>query len=346
MRFNRNIIFIFILFSLVILSTQIYSGTFSHFSKPVNPGFPVNTEGDDFYPTITEDGRLMVFNSKLPSEKSHNIYICRLEKNGWGKPQYMKDINSSANDETPFITPDGKTLLFSSDRDGSLRPSKTADGRIRITFDIYISHFIKDKWTKPQQVKGDVNTILNERSPSMSRDKKIIYFTRWPFRRLRDSVIMQAEFHYDRYIHSSPMPSIINSDNYDIGLRPSINRPGFFFSSRRPGGLGGWDLYFIEYKNGLLGNPINLGSGINSINDEIALTETGDMLYFCSNRSNGLGRYDIYAAQTPSVLKKIKIGRISTVKVEDTRTRSRSLLGSVRRRYVRTNSGGGRDFSG
>ena len=88
----------------------------------VNFGDPVNSMGDDYSPTLSGDGNILVFNSRLKDEKVHNIFMSRLTEKGWTKPEYMKDINSEDNDETPYITPDGKTIVFASDRKGSIRP--------------------------------------------------------------------------------------------------------------------------------------------------------------------------------------------------------------------------------
>lgn len=154
--------------------------------KPlINLGYPINTTGDDFSPSITADGKTMVFNSRERSEHNHNIYIMHFKNGRWTKPIPIKEINSQYNDETPFISTDGSVLVFSSDREGSIRPSITSDKKVRITYDIFISRSRKGKWTRPVRVPGTINTGNNERSPSISHDKKHLYFTRFPFRGLK-----------------------------------------------------------------------------------------------------------------------------------------------------------------
>ncbi len=263
--------------------------------KLINLKFPVNSSGDDFSPSLTADGKTMVFNSKLPKEFSHNIYISYFEKGRWHAPEYITAINSKFdNDETPFITPDGTMIIFASDRKGSLRPKPAYDGRERVTFDLYYSRKTDGKWSEPEKIPGEVNTIENERSPCLSPDMKTLYFTRWPFKNMKKAVIMAATFKKGLYRDVKALPPPVNTGNYEIAFTPSRLRSGFYFSSRRPGGFGGWDIYFVHYVNGQFTRVINLGPEINSDSNELFFSEIGKNIFFCSNREGGFGRYDIY----------------------------------------------------
>lgn len=73
------------------------------------------------------------------------------------------------------------------------------------------------------------------------------------------------------------------------------------FASDRPGGEGGFDLYYSEYSQGAWGPPVNFGPYINSPDDEyrpIIINEgievERDMLIFSSNRPAGKGGFDLY----------------------------------------------------
>jgi hypothetical protein len=71
------------------------------------------------------------------------------------------------------------------------------------------------------------------------------------------------------------------------------------FTSNRPGGYGGYDLYFSYWlDNDKWSKPINLGEDINSAYDEfrpfIYKNANFSVLIFSSNRPNGLGGYDLY----------------------------------------------------
>ncbi len=289
-----------------IIKSKIESKDSINVDKVMNLGSVINSSGDDFSPSITADGKTMVFSSKTEKEDSHNIYISYFRKGKWTEPEFMNEINSKDNDETPFITPEGDVLLFSSDRKESLRPHVSDDGSSRVTYDIYISNLIDGHWSKPVPIKGDVNTTLNERSPSLSPDRSTLYFSRWPYRNIKRAKIMKATFANGEYSEVEELPAPVNTGNYDLGLVPSNNRAGFYFSSMRKGGYGGWDLYFVSYVDGKFGEAVNLGSKINSDENDMFLTEVGDMIYFCSSRSGGYGGYDIYYAEVPDEVKKQK----------------------------------------
>ena len=86
---------------------------------------------------------------------------------------------------------------------------------------------------------------------------------------------------------------------------PFINGKTMVFTSDRPGGFGGYDLYYSFYENGHWSEPINFGKKINSEYDEfrpVTLFADGfktDLLIFSSNRPGGLGGFDLYYAALP-----------------------------------------------
>ncbi len=254
----------------------------------------LDMEENIFSPSVTADGKTMVFNAKEPGEKYYNIYISHFENGKWSDPAALMDINSSFNDETPYITPDGLTIVFASDRNGSIRPSKTADGKIRATTDIYMSVKIKEKWTKPVPVPGSVNTIANERTPSLSPDKRTLYFTRWGFDSVEDSKICKAVLKGHSYVKTEVLPVEINSGYGEMAPVPAPDGSGLFFSSRRPGGFGEWDLYFTPVKNGSFGKAYNLGEPFNSTGNDLFLSNYADCAFIGSDRGNAAGRYSVF----------------------------------------------------
>jgi outer membrane protein OmpA-like peptidoglycan-associated protein len=237
---------------------------------------------------------MMVFNSKLTPESNYDIFVSYNENGIWSKPQPFTVLNSTGNDETPYITPDGRIIVFSSDRVGSLRPSRTADGVERITYDVYISYFINENWTPPVPVPGNVNTIHNERTPSITRDGRTIYFSRWRFGAIRESKIMKAENIGGRFINVSELPPPINTGNLDMAFTPTFFG-GFFFVSQREEGLGGWDIYYAS-SDTANADVFNMGRGINSNANDLFLTMSRRNVYLSSDRVGSIGGYSIFCA--------------------------------------------------
>jgi outer membrane protein OmpA-like peptidoglycan-associated protein/tetratricopeptide (TPR) repeat protein len=90
-----------------------------------------------------------------------------------------------------------------------------------------------------------------------------------------------------------------NDKNFS-NAHPSFSKDGrtLYFSSDRPGGYGGTDLYKSERNGDAWGAPINLGPQINGKYDEKFpfITEEG-VLYFASDALGGLGGLDIYESK-------------------------------------------------
>ena len=260
-----------------------------------NLGKEVNSAGDDFFPTITADGSTMVFSMRPANEENSDIYISTLANGTWTKARPINEINTKLDEQTPYISPDGKVLLFSSNREGSVRPPHKGGDVYYLTNDLYISHKTDSGWSSPQRLRGDVNTVNNERAPSLSRDGKILYFSRYSGNDIYSSKIYSATLDGISTGNVAPLPQPINSDYSDFALMPSNDKPGFYFSSSRPGGLGLWDIYFVSYINNEYGIPINLGEPVNSESNDLSITEIGNMIYFCSDRNGGIGKSDIFS---------------------------------------------------
>lgn len=91
---------------------------------------------------------------------------------------------------------------------------------------------------------------------------------------------------------------VLNSINDD--KCPFIYRKIMVFTSDRPGGFGGFDLYYSQFKNGSWATPVNMGETINTASDEYRPLLSGDenftnmYLIFSSNRPGGKGGFDLY----------------------------------------------------
>ncbi len=286
----------FVFFILIILSTV---ALFSNIKTP-DPfsaaGHPINTRGDEFSPSITADSKTLVFSAKTPENRSHNIYISKNIAGSWSAPIPVDELNSVYNDETPFISADGNTIIFASDRPGGYAPPVTSDGKVRITFDLYISRKFDGKWSKPQLLNKEINTTWNERSPSISRDGKKFFFTRWPYMNIGRSKIFMADITKKGIVNVRELPETINSGNFEIAFIPSYisAKERYFFSSMRKGGYGGWDIYYTDLEKGKFTNPVNAGAAINSQHDDLYLIEGTDFSMICSNRKGGSGGFDIF----------------------------------------------------
>jgi len=93
--------------------------------------------------------------------------------------------------------------------------------------------------------------------------------------------------------------NLVNSTNTQPHIAIHNQQKVLYFVSDRKGGFGGMDIWLsIINKDGNYGIPINAGNKINSKFDEITpfFNSFEEVLYFSSNRKNGVGEFDIYTA--------------------------------------------------
>ncbi len=82
-----------------------------------------------------------------------------------------------------------------------------------------------------------------------------------------------------------------------ISPRVDEEQKRLYFSSNRPGGQGGYDLYYVTYDSEMkFSEPVNLGAGINSAGNERDGFRYGNEFYFASDRKGGFGGLDVYTA--------------------------------------------------
>ncbi|MCX7697521.1 MAG: hypothetical protein N2Z72_07515 [Bacteroidales bacterium] len=81
--------------------------------------------------------------------------------------------------------------------------------------------------------------------------------------------------------------------------KDSLGQEIIFFSSDRPGGYGGLDIWYVVRKNSQYGQPINAGSFINSPGNEMSpfYDTLSNTLYFSSDYWIGLGGFDIFRSK-------------------------------------------------
>lgn len=85
------------------------------FSEPVNIGAPVNTPGDEFYPSITDDGSLYFTAERESGPGREDIFRARHEQNRYVDVEPLgSGVNSEGFEFNAFVSPDGAFIIFSS----------------------------------------------------------------------------------------------------------------------------------------------------------------------------------------------------------------------------------------
>ncbi len=147
-----------------------------------------------------------------------------------------------------------------------------------------------------------INSELQEGPVSYSNDLKKLFLT-------RSIEKMDSDNNYQLNIYQIDYPLSENKSvleplfglegNYS-NMHPSYDSQNkwLYFSSDRPGGFGGMDIYRVSIgQDGIIGQPENMGIDINSASDEVfPFVYSEDVLFYSSNKKLGLGKLDPYMA--------------------------------------------------
>ncbi len=134
-----------------------------------NMGAGINSSAWESQPSISADGKFLLFTSRRKNGKGKaDIYYSKSNREGaWSVAKPIKgNINTSGDEQTPFLHPDGQTLYFKSDGHPGFGGQ-----------DIFFSKKQKDgTWGEPKNIGAPINTKANEGSFVVSLDGKTAYF--------------------------------------------------------------------------------------------------------------------------------------------------------------------------
>jgi len=286
-------------------------------------GANINSEFDDKTPSITADGKTLIFNSRRPGKSTaldkegdngyfEDIYVAHWDttKGAWADAELLPgSINTEGHDACTSISPDGKQIyLFKNDIEGESRGG-----------DIYVSRLgTSGKWGGPKSMGKPINTTYYEDGACISPDGKTMYFTSE-----RPGGFGHADIYVIKKLSRSEwdkpenIGADINTPEDEGGLFLAPDGKTLFFTSKGHNSMGGYDIFKTVNENGKWTTPVNLGYPINTVNNDMGFTLSVDAQtgYFSSNRKGGLGARDLYMADLsnyPVMEKDMKPKQVNT----------------------------------
>lgn len=275
--------------------------------KPVLMDDKVNTEYNDYWPSLTADEDILITTVQIPGEipnfmgelvGQEDFFISVKDDYGsWSKIHNMgPPINTQMNEGAEAISYDGQYLFFTGCR--------RDDGLGRC--DIYFSQKIGDTWGEPRNIGKPVNTIEWESQPCMAADGRTLYFVSnrygghggkdiW-MTRINDYGLWEEPVNLGDSINTpyDEMSPFIHEDNKTL-----------YFSSDGHVGMGQQDIFVARKKpDGSWGKPENLGYPLNTYKDEYGLivNARGSIGMFASDRE-GAQKRDIFTFDMPKEFK-------------------------------------------
>lgn len=255
---------------------------------PQNMGSEINTSESEYFPSLTIDGKELVFTRRL-NGSNEDFFTSKKNTDNWDKAKPIEgDVNSSQNEGAQNISQDGQWLVFT----GCNRPNGFG------SCDIYISYLDKNNWSTPVNLGGWVNSDQWESQPCLSPDKRDLYFA---------SRRHGGFGGIDIYVsHLQPNGKWGEPENLGEGINtngdeqtPFIHADNqtLYFTSNYWPGYGDDDLFYV--KKGPMGDwskPVNLGYPINTIDREgtLFISSDGKTAYYASDRRDTKGGMDIY----------------------------------------------------
>ncbi len=265
---------------------------------PINLGTAVNSPGDDYLPSLTADGSLLLFTSRRSNstggynpmirDYGEDFYVSE-----WGGDKWKSAINLGApvntdrNEGASTISQDGSLLLFTiCDHPESL-------GRC----DIFFSTRKGNKWSKPRNVGPAINGPAWESQPSLSHDGETLYFVsdRKGGKGGRD--IWFSRLVGGQWSKAKNLAGPINSPGNEGSPFLHADGVSFYFSSDAHPGFGGSDLFVSYQTDDSWSKPKNLGYPLNTKDEEanIFINTKGNLGFINSTRPGGMGKSDIYS---------------------------------------------------
>ncbi|MEZ5004295.1 MAG: hypothetical protein R2730_14790 [Chitinophagales bacterium] len=157
-------------------------------SEPKNIGTPINSQGEEFFPSIALNGNLYFTAEREDTKGKEDIYVSYWKDSAYTTPISLSDsINTAGYEFNAFIAPDESFLLFS----GYNRPDGIGSA------DLYISYRDAEyNWSKAVNLGPNINSTALDYCPFVDLETATLYFTSERSTR----VDHQSPINFDQYL--------------------------------------------------------------------------------------------------------------------------------------------------
>ncbi|WP_191858947.1 OmpA family protein [Hanstruepera ponticola] len=235
-------------------------------------------------------------------------------------------INDSEQSDFGAILSNDDVLYFVSTRNKSTKEDRWTKSSY---LDVYKSVRNADgTLSEPEPVKS-LNTPYHDGPITLSADGKTMIFARdghseGTFKKLKSNQVKLAQQGlYKATLLDGKWDNIqalpFNSVDYSVS-HPSLSSDGktLYFASNMPGGLGDTDIWKVSVNGDSYGEPVNLGSKVNTSGKEgFPFISDNNILYFASSGRQGFGGFDIFKVDLNKGEDAINLGNAVNTKRDD-----------------------------
>jgi len=206
-------------------------------------------------------------------------------------------INSPFPDYSPVVSADESQLFFTSRRIGDKDPTTG-----QFYENIYIANFVNGHWAQAQNIGAPINEKdKHDATVGLSPDGQTILIYRDDGN--GDGNIYTTHLRGTTWSSPKKLDENVDSKFWEPSASISADGQVLYFSSNRPGGFGGLDIYMSRLlPNGEWGKAVNMGPKINTSEDDDApyIHPDNKTLYFSSKGHATMGGYDIFVSTLDS----------------------------------------------
>jgi outer membrane protein OmpA-like peptidoglycan-associated protein/Tol biopolymer transport system component len=266
---------------------------------PRNMGDAINTAALEYFPALTIDGQSFIFTRR--EKGNEDFYGSQLQGQEWLPATLLQgNINSNLNEGAQNISQDGKWLIFT----GCNFPDGYG------SCDLYISYLTHEGWSLPDNLGDNINTEYWESAPSLSPDKKELYFAaKRPVGYGGSDLYVSRRQPNGKWTRPENLGPEINTLGDESSPFLHADNQTLYFTSNGHQGYGGDDL-FVTRKGpkGKWSIPINLGYPINTIENEgsIVVSASGQQAFYASDRADSRGGLDLYSFELKKSIRPIR----------------------------------------
>jgi len=239
----------------------------------------ISTPQDEFGGSIAPDGKTIYFDRSVPAHYLYTMWESHLVGDKWQRPELMS-ISGQNRDSDPVLSPDGKKLLFVSDR--------PVNGVDRHHYEIWMCQRQDEKWLEPKNLGPVVNTH-SQYFASMASNGNL-YFSATIGDNDSEIDIFVSKFVNEKYTTPVNLGPAINGKGI-VNIEAFVSPDEKFLligAFSRPDSVGSSDIYVSYNQNEKWSAPLPV-SAINTSAREYSprLTPDGRRLIFTSERGMG-----------------------------------------------------------
>ena len=211
-------------------------------------------------------------------------------------------VNSQGSEYVPVISSDESVLIFTYTGERSLGGLQNAYGEEHqegyYYEDVQISYKLKEAWLAPENIGFNINSLTHDACIALSGDGQTLFVYKYSEDGGGD--IFQSQLVGEEWSPSVQLNNNINTSHWEGSASLSPDGMTLYFTSERPGGQGGKDIYLSRMRDdGVWGEAENIGRAINTAHHDDApfMHPDGKTLYFSSQGHFNMGNYDVFKTE-------------------------------------------------